>query len=733
MSLGISLLRANPVWNKKLKKPGNSSQELTPEYEDSTAAHYSYLVEHNVACVRPLPPTNVLPSNAPHGPTIRSVKLTMVLRDKPPESTEDPTSPPPATMIHHMFTSIQSEMGSAPRALETVPHWRSIYPGLRPFDDAGSTAPIFLFESSLSLMEDYPGNTRIEIDFNIDFAKGAYYQGWHSRSQAYDEMGSSKVFEFNNLEELEPPDPEDPKPLPQPRVSKDQTLTLKIPFRAEFWRDLFWNFRNHQLEADATGEPERIRQEHGYPRRYLSKLTIMQELWATPLMSGAQPRRMAILLWKFQQTHANEVPTTSWRRLTPPAPPFHAQSPVPPQLQPSVNIVSKMQPECTAQLDIMQAYIAGHYQHYPHGIFAENPEQMLVEQRPIPSEKSSPESGAACIDIGSFPPSTSTSFPSSVSGSTFRTIPSQQSSFDSADGSYPCLEALVSQDSRYQMDMQEEGYQVHETTMEPQEGLLYDTHECLHVSQLNPHSFSPKITEYPSFETQYNTQPVEDVTLMGNHHDFTGGQIQLAYAQQEMNIEPEGNSTHQQEDYEVPLIAPRAHMISQHQILQLQHFEELQQGHLHYDHHDQHEQTKQEHLKESAGAEQLLGLEHGEIQQPSNYQELDQQWTLPPPPPWEQHQQQLYQNCPYAEPKQSIRGTDGWYEDAGDKSERYLADFQLSHATINGPEAGYPSPVTDGVNSRGGEIIGEKRSTDPEKARGVINMMEAEGVTVSAG
>ena len=681
-------------------------------------------MQHSYGFPQPPTPPGVLPSNVPQGPTIRFVKFTMLLRDKPTDLREEVSGRPPTPVIHHNFTSIQSEMGSAPRALESVPHWQSTYPRLRPYDEAGNTAPIFLFDANLSLMEDYPGNTRIEIDFDIDFVQGACYRDWHSRSQAYDELGPSRVYEFRNLEERESLDPATPHCSPRPRVSSDQTLTLKVPFRAEFWRDLFWNFRNKQLEAAATGDPERVGQEHSYPRRYLSKLSVMQELWASPLTEGARSHRMAILLWRFQQTHGREVPTTSWRRLTPPpASSYCSKIPTSPHQQPPINLDLALQPELTMQHPVVRRNAADYCHTHPNGFFSEIPEEMLIAPHPMGSKGNSPDSGVAHADDRSFPSSTSTSFPSSISGSTLRTVPSHQSSFDASEGRYPCLESVASHDSLYRTDSREHRYPGQKDIIDPQGGLQFDVQETLYHSQAPEHSFSQgAAAEYQPFDGQYDTQRTEEVMLMDNHRDFLGVDIKLAWAQLEDDAKPRTDSPPQDEECNVPMIAPRAQMVSQHQILQLEHYEELQQIFMHQNQANQEHLEHQEHQVEAPEAEQHWGLNHeGGQQQPPNYQELSEQWTMqpPPPPPWEE-QQLPYQHSSCAGPESSHEVIDRWYENTADKGRKYTHISPLDDALPSGAGGGggYGSPVTNGADKRAGQKFYEEGSRAAEEGGG---------------
>ncbi|KAL9095775.1 MAG: hypothetical protein Q9163_006494, partial [Psora crenata] len=679
LATGMSLVSENPEWKKKgRKKAAVATDAVAPEYESPATSRYARAVLHNPDLPRPSSPMEALPSSVPQAPTIQSVKFTMLLRGRPIDPTDKISgSTPLAAVTHHTFTSIYRETGSALRALEDVPHWRSSYPMLRPYDQACNTAPIFLFEAGLRLMDEYPGNTRIEIDFDILFSQGACYQGWHSRLQAYDELGPSKRFEFRNLEGREPLEPKTPHRLSQAGARDNQTLTLKVPFRAEFWRDLFCNFRTQQLEAYASGDSGRIRDQQEHPRRYLSKLSVMQELWATPNFGDGEPRCMARLLWKFHQTHGTEVPTTSWRRLTPPASlVYHAPSPMPPQLQPPINFDRAVPTDLAPQQAVARPYAWDYDLHHPNAFFTANPEQMLAAPQPGPSGGSSPVSGVAYADEGSFPSSTSTSFPSSISNPAFPTVPYPHSYSGAMEGSYPCLGSFTSQSSAYHTDSQEYEYPVHETMIQPRAGLPYDMAETLYHAHDSQHAFShPEVAGYAALEGEYENHPIEEAT-----------EVQLAWAQRTNTAQ----SQRENEQGEGPMIAPRAHITSQHPILQLQDFDELQAV---APHREDGEQRQREDA--AAAATQLLGF-HEEAARQSDFppEELDQPWTLAASP-WAQ-QDQPYQHSSYAQREPSREAMDGWYDGSVkrmDKSVR-MPDMPLDPAMSQGAVAGYERAAT---------------------------------------
>ena len=459
-----------------------------------------------------------------------------------------------------------------------------MYPHLQPNDQHGTPTSIFLFEAGLSLSDRYVPKTVVEIDLRITFTQGALYRDWQSQTQIYDELASTGRSLRSPIDQISLED-------------QDQVLTLS--FQATYWANLFARFSEAKYAAREPGDAELMRREEAFPRRFLSKVFVMQELWATPNVEHAGPQRMAILLWKFHQIPSAETPTTSWRRLILPVSldgtqisdvrPMEAAMTIDPGLQQSVPI---------QQLPL-QSYAEDYYRNHTDRALTTMQDRMLIIQNPTPSESTSPDSELH-TDVGSsLPSATSASFPTSFSGSTSHTQPSQQGSFASQGGRdmFTSFEPFVSHDPEY-IDAQHANFGAHDAVMLPQEGQAYDVDETIYGTQDQTNAFYQGLTEFPAFETQYGSQQMDEATVVATTQTFTGGEIQLTYenvphdldAQQaseqtesmlRQEQEQEQHHQHHQrcqedqiEEYESPLAAPQAHMISQHHILQLQHLEE---------------------------------------------------------------------------------------------------------------------------------------------------------------
>ena len=105
----------------------------------------------------------------------------------------------------HAYSSLQSEIGSASRALEEAKDWRIKYPRLAPYYDRGELdVEIILFETYFSLMEEQPPyKSKLRIDFEIDVARGVEFTQWECHAYFYEnDILEERVSTPTNLERL---------------------------------------------------------------------------------------------------------------------------------------------------------------------------------------------------------------------------------------------------------------------------------------------------------------------------------------------------------------------------------------------------------------------------------------------------------------------------------------------------------------------------------------------------
>ena len=206
------------------------------------------------------------------------------------------------TEIIHTYTTIQSEMGAQSKSLEDVLDWRSIYPDLAKLYQAHGqlNSEIFLVEANFKLMDDLPpGKSRLGIHLFAEVACDVSYMEWNYTTKFY-EKGQFRLECSESLKSHTTP--------------KSRGVRLEIPFKSSWWRDVFHNISRQRHKVMATGSAQDVQQDEENARRYLREMTVMQEIHGKCLYDR-EPRRVAILLWKFRQTRCNETGTTTWRRL----------------------------------------------------------------------------------------------------------------------------------------------------------------------------------------------------------------------------------------------------------------------------------------------------------------------------------------------------------------------------------------------------------------------------------
>lgn len=490
-----------------------------------------------------LQPLDILGSSVHGGPTIRSVEFEMNLYKG--LATEP-------QIVLHTYTTIQAEIGCAPKELQEISNWPEMFPHLAEYYDRGETqAPIFFFESDLNLMNRNPGTgCSLGTDLIIDFTEGTNFTGWCSLTRFYEEKG--KKIDLSEISESTLISNSSYNEIICRELIGSTDMRLEVRLKSLWWARKFSDFicKNQEAEAHAKkiGNRQIVKDDEEETRQYLREMSIMQEIWATSQVVGSQPQRMAILLWRFRQVRHGEAATTSWRRIIPPVSPFHIQSPSPSLLQAPMTLDSTLV-EPTAS-NLTQPF-ADYYNPQP-SVFLDTSETLLALGE---SDGSSPHSPQT-TDYRSFPSSTSTSFPSSISNSTYAMHPSHELTHDSQDSGYPKFDSFDSQDS------------AHNSAVNSQES--YESQDNIYHSQDSLyHTVTTPLYDYPThnYSVPHHTTAEDSTTT----HDFTGGEIQLMYASHPAPIPA---PAYESPAYEAPLIAPQANMIQQSQVIeQLESFE----------------------------------------------------------------------------------------------------------------------------------------------------------------
>jgi hypothetical protein len=463
----------------------------------------------------------------------------------------------------HVYTSLQSEIGSASKRLDDIPDWQVRFPPIASYCDQGSLqGEVILFETSFKLMNNHPpikimGNqpplrSKLGVDFDVDIDRGAEYVNWECHSNFY-ENGVLK-------ESLGTPTKSESLPSGEARV-----VVLHL---SQWWVDRFTNIIKERLQKEQDGDFHAVQQDDERTCRQIRDITAVQEIWATPEAGGSQKERMAIFLWNFRQCQNHEVPTTTWRKLIPPAATTEFYSPIqasaPPFLQPSMIIDTVPRHHDTLQSTPLYAEYFN-----PQPFLADGSEKSFGC---IDSRLCSPSLGPVA-DSQSFPSSTSESFPSSVHSSAFHMGASQDSSYGSQDSMlYPEGNTYALQEIVF--NSQGPIYPSQELERPPEEPPDLSSHEvlfCPHGSigslesprasqgdcyQLRDAMVHSEGTEYPpvsQYPPNYSHDPTThhtDPNLSPTIQDFTGMHIQLSY-----EVPVEAMST-----YDTPYIAPSGSM-----------------------------------------------------------------------------------------------------------------------------------------------------------------------------
>ena len=532
---GMNLVADIKPERSRKKHRSDANQETAAcswESNDSDGA-VNYQISHAVHRTYSgvlLPSAEILSSNVHPGPTIRSVRFLMALWSREEE-------------VLHTFTSLQTEMGSAPKVLDEVSEWRTMFPHLTAYHEDGDTQiPTFLFEANLSLMNRLPhgGSTsaqQIGTELLLDFTQGADYTEWRCLTRFY-EHGGQEIDLEQYYERSRLPDSDYNALGCYPNAANGDMRLKDIPLKSKWWATKFSEFmgttQDAETRANKSGNPQIVSDVAEQHRRYLSELSAMQELRAVPRgVKGVQSQRMAVILWKFNQTRRGEAATTSWRRIIPPVSPLQVQSPTSKTMQPHMTLDTALE-EARVQPSMFAAPEYYNPSHPQPSVFMDISGSLLA----APLSEGSLSDTAQSPDYHSFPStSTTTSFPSSVSNSIYPIHPSQEPSYQSQDSGYPMFGSFDSQSSTYDVAGHlQEAYESQDS--------IYHSQDSIYLHDGTP------LYEYPP------RHPDDPNAAMASH-DFAGGEIQL--------------------DYEAPLIAPRANMIPQPQLIQ--HLEQ-------FDHHD---------------------------------------------------------------------------------------------------------------------------------------------------
>lgn len=472
------------------------------------------------------PPSEILHSS--QGPSIRRINFEMYILG-------------PELEKLHVYTSLQSEKGSASKRLEDIPDWRLRFPQVASHHDRSSLQEeMILFDTSFKLMNSYPPiklmgcqaplRSKLGVDFDVVIDQGSEYTDWECHSNFYEQgVLKESLGTSTSSESL---------------LSGEAKVVVLHP--SQWWVGLFTDIIKERLKKEQEGDVRAIRMDAERARRQIHDITAVQEIWATPKAGGAQRQRMAIFLWNFRQCQDHEAPTTTWRKIiapiTKPEPCSPLQASAPQFHQPSTVIESIAQHDFFKSTPLYAEYFN------PQPFFAECSENLFAD---LHSRLDSP-SLVPLPDSQSFPSSTSDSFDSSIRSSTFPVETPHDSSYESQDSIiHPEENTYSLQGMGYKS--QDSIYPSHELECPSEETLVHSSHASMFCSQ-DSHAPSHASQEYfyHMQETVAHSQGIENPPSLPqcesdytydhliadpsnhdlSHHieDFSGMHIQLSYA-----------------------------------------------------------------------------------------------------------------------------------------------------------------------------------------------------------
>ena len=472
------------------------------------------------------PPSESLPSS--RGSSIRRINFEMYILG-------------PELEKLHVYTSLQSEKGSASKRLDDIPDWGLRFPQVASYYDRSSLQEeIILFDASFKLMNSYPPiklmgcqpplRSKLGVDFDVVIDQGSGYTDWECHSNFYEKGVLKESLGTSTSSES--------------FLSGEAKVVVLHP--SQWWVILFTDIIKERLKKEQEGDIDAIQKDAERARRQIQDITAVQELWATPKVGGAQRQRKAVFLWMFRQCQDHEAPTTTWRKVIAPVSKPEPYSPVqasaPLFHQPSAIIDNVAQHDLFKSTPLYAEYFN------PQPFFADCSENLFAD---LHSRLDSP-SLVPLPDSQSFPSSTSDSFDSSIRSSTFHVKPSHDSSYGSQDSMiHPEGDTFSLQEIGYKS--QNPIYPLHELDCPSEETITHSSRAslfCPQDSKISSHTsqdyyyrmqdtvahsqgteLPPSVPQCESDYTYHHlTANRSDHKVSPPIEDFSGMHIQLSYA-----------------------------------------------------------------------------------------------------------------------------------------------------------------------------------------------------------
>ncbi|KAJ9632901.1 hypothetical protein H2204_007469 [Knufia peltigerae] len=237
----------------------------------------------------------------------------------PPASSNHPE--PDSTRVLHHYTQLSSRK-SRPRdlPLDSLNNWRRSFPRLNTIMDELCTSnpcEIILLNSSFHLLDGFPPeHSKLGISLEVDFQCQDWPEMEHSRESKRWTV-ATHIYQDGQL--VASPTHE------ECRATIDGLV--EPSFHSTWWASALTDLTAERLMAKDSSESGALQAADKHSRGFFAGLTIMQEILALRYTVGEnlnakseQPRRAAILLWKFAQARSSSERTTTWQPLTLPEP-----------------------------------------------------------------------------------------------------------------------------------------------------------------------------------------------------------------------------------------------------------------------------------------------------------------------------------------------------------------------------------------------------------------------------
>lgn len=232
----------------------------------------------------------------------------------------------------HKYTELQTATESRlSMPLENIIDWRVSFPHLQNSMkewSAHTSGEIVLLDVSFRLMDNFPPpHSKLGIGFELEFGSDDNTL-WNSGTKELKNCNwHSVTFLYQNGEQIR-------EPMGEQCIVSNHGQVRPI-FQSRWWASTFTSLTETKRLAEDSKDPAAIMIANERVRGFFQSLTIMQEIWATPVSELSEDenrlaKRMTILLWKFSEAPDGFSGTTLWQKLTAPPERFAMNSPLPP-------------------------------------------------------------------------------------------------------------------------------------------------------------------------------------------------------------------------------------------------------------------------------------------------------------------------------------------------------------------------------------------------------------------